>query len=140
MFETVVFPYDFSNFSEKVAEFIIKMKDSGIRKVVVVSVIEYETLSIRPISKELEIQEYKKKTRERLIPLREMLEIAGYEVAIYVEYGIPSKTIIETANREKASLIVMGALGSGISNSLLGSTAQNVIKISNIPVLIVPAR
>lgn len=140
MFETIVFPYDFSNFSEKVADFIIKMKDSGTKKVIIVSVIEYETLSVRPISKELEIQEYKRKTRERLIPLREMLEISGYEVSIYVEYGIPSKTIIETANREHANLIVMGALGSGISNSLLGSTAQNVIKISNIPVLVVPAK
>ncbi len=140
MFNTIVFPYDFSRFSENAADFVVKLKEVGTKKIIIVSVVEYESFSPRPVSHELEINAYREKTRERLKPLREKFEKEGFEVRSFVEYGVASKTIVDEAVAESADLIVMGAIGSGVSHSLLGSTAQNVLKISTVPVLIVPAR
>ncbi len=140
MFKKIVIAYDFSSFSERALEYVKKMKSSGLKQVFLVTVIEYESLSVRPVSRKLDISEYKRKTAERLQPVKESLENEGIETFIEVEYGVASKTIVEVAKRENCDLIVIGAVGSGFSNSLLGSTAQNVIKISDVPILIVPAR
>lgn len=139
MFKKIVFAYDFSSFSEHTLEYVKTMKSIGLKQVFLVTVIEYESLSVRPVSRKLDISEYKRKTEERLLPVKESLENEGIETFIEVEYGVASKTIVEIAKREKCDLIVIGAVGSGFSNSLLGSTAQNVIKISDVPILIVPA-
>lgn len=139
MFKKIVFAYDFSSFSEHTLEYVKTMKSIGLKQVFLVTVIEYESLSVRPVSRKLDISEYKRKTEERLLPVKESLESEGIETFIEVEYGVASKTIAEIAKREKCDLIVIGAVGSGFSNSLLGSTAQNVIKISDVPILIVPA-
>lgn len=139
MFKKIVFAYDFSSFSERALEYVKTMKSIGLKQVFLVTVIEYESLSVRPVSRKLDISEYKRKTEERLLPVKESLENEGIETFIEVEYGVASKTIVEIAKREKCDLIVIGAVGSGFSNSLLGSTAQNVIKISDVPILIVPA-
>ncbi len=139
MFKTVVFPYDFSSFSESVVPYVKKMKDAGTETVVIVSVIEYESFVPRPVSKELELREYKEKNKERLEYVKKEIESEGLAVKIIVDYGVASKVISKVALDVNADLILMGSLGTGFSHSLLGSTVQNVLKISQVPVLIVPA-
>ncbi len=140
MFETVVLAYDFSHFSERAMKYVIDMKKVGLKRVIVVTVVEYESISVRPISRKLDIDEYKRRNEERLLHIKEAIEDEGLEVETVVEYGIASKSIIEIARNRKADIIVIGAMGTGFSNALIGSTAQNIIKISDIPVLIVPSK
>lgn len=140
MFKTIVFSYDFSRFSESVVPYIKNMKDAGLEKVIIVSVLEYGELYPRPVSKELELREYKEKNRARLDLLKEEFKSINISVKLYVDYGIASKMISYVAMEEHADLIVMASIGAGFSHSLLGSTVQNVIKISQIPVLIVPVK
>lgn len=140
MFETVVLAYDFSHFSERAMKYVIDMKKVGLKRVIVVTVVEYESISVRPISRKLDIDEYKRRNEERLLHVKEAIEDEGLEVETVVEYGIASKSIIEIARNRKADIIVIGAMGTGFSNALIGSTAQNIIKISDIPVLIVPSK
>ena len=53
----------------------------------------------------------------------------------------PSKGIVKVAEEWGADLIVMGTRGnSGLKRLLMGSTAENVIRLSSIPILIVPSK
>lgn len=52
--------------------------------------------------------------------------------------GLPPGRIVEFAQKEEVQLIVMGSCGrSGLSHILLGSVAERVAQISDVPVVIV---
>jgi nucleotide-binding universal stress UspA family protein len=52
----------------------------------------------------------------------------------------PSQGIIKIADDWEADLIVMGTSGkSGLKRLLLGSTAENTLRLSSVPMLVVPA-
>lgn len=140
MIKTIIFPYDFSRFSESVVPYIKGLKEVGVERIIIVTVLEYETLFTRSVSRELETKEYKDRSTERIAPVKKELENSGFKVDVHVEFGIASKTIVAKAIEENADLIVMGSLGLGLAQNLLGSTAQNVLRVSPIPVLIVPSR
>ena len=60
-------------------------------------------------------------------------------IKISVFIGTPTEDIINQAIKNKSSIIVMGTQGKNdISQIILGSTAEHVIRHSPIPVLIVP--
>lgn len=53
--------------------------------------------------------------------------------------GFPKEEIINTANEWGADVIVIGTHGrSGLSHLFNGSVAEDVIKLSSIPVLVIP--
>ncbi|MFZ0134048.1 MAG: universal stress protein [Desulfobacterales bacterium] len=57
---------------------------------------------------------------------------------VVVKRGRPVDLIVETAERRRCDLIVMGTRGQGgLTQMMLGSTAQKVLKRSKIPVLVV---
>ncbi|BAL80998.1 universal stress protein [Caldisericum exile] len=138
MIGKVVFPFDFSKFSEQVIPYISKLKNFGLKEVVVVNVLEYEEFTSRSSSK-LEIEEYRKRNFERLKYVKENLEKEGFKVTLRVEFGIPSKVIVTTSEEEKANLIIIASTGAGFTPTLIGSTVQNVIRLSKIPVLVIPS-
>lgn len=54
--------------------------------------------------------------------------------------GLPAESIIMAAQSHKADMIIMGTHGrTGIRHLLIGSVAENVVRHSHIPVLVVPA-
>ena len=60
-------------------------------------------------------------------------------VRIRVLAGEPHRAIVDHARRRRASLIVLGARGhSRIEEVLMGSTAQRAVRLSPVPVLLVP--
>jgi nucleotide-binding universal stress UspA family protein len=59
----------------------------------------------------------------------------------FISEGIPSKEILNTADIWQSDLIVMGTHGkTGLKRLLIGSTAENILRSSNIPILIVPCK
>lgn len=69
-------------------------------------------------------------------PLREKLS-----VETHLTTGIPSREIINLAEREGADLIVMGTHGrTGINHLMAGSVAEKVVRLSPYPVLTVHSR
>ena len=65
-------------------------------------------------------------------------EKRGVATTAEVRWGRPSDTIVDTATRMKASLIVLGTHGrSALEKLLLGSTAERVLRLSPVPVLTV---
>lgn len=62
-------------------------------------------------------------------------------VTLDVPVGEPSEAVIEAARRHGAALVVMGTQGlGGVRKLLLGSTAERVLRQTQIPVLAVPPR
>ncbi len=139
MIDKIIFPYDFSKFSETAAKYVSAFSKMGAKHVVLVSVIEYEEFFTKVLFKENEIRRLKEITEERLTPVKETLEKSGFTVHTKIDFGIPYKVILSTAKTEKADLIVIGAQGrSATMEFLLGSTAINVLRHSTIPVMVVP--
>jgi nucleotide-binding universal stress UspA family protein len=62
----------------------------------------------------------------------------GVAATAEIRWGRPSDTLVDTAARVKASLIVLGTHGrSALEKLLLGSTAERVLRLSPVPVLTV---
>jgi len=56
-----------------------------------------------------------------------------------VEFGIPSQVILRSAERGRADMIVIGTHGkSMLDRTLLGTTAERVVRGASCPVLSVP--
>jgi nucleotide-binding universal stress UspA family protein len=72
--------------------------------------------------------------------LRTFVQDAGVPVepVLHVERGDVAKTILSTAQRIDAALIVMGTLGrAGVAGLLIGNTAEKVLHTSDVPLLAV---
>lgn len=75
-----------------------------------------------------------------LILARRLASVNGVECTVEVARGGVARNIIGAADREEASLIVLGDTGrTGLRRIALGSVAEAVIKASEIPVLVVKA-
>jgi nucleotide-binding universal stress UspA family protein len=73
-----------------------------------------------------------------IIDTRRALEKQGVEVIVRVPIGSPGKEIVNTADVEGASLIVIGSHGrSNIRDRLLGTVSEYVIKNAHQPVLVI---
>ena len=60
-------------------------------------------------------------------------------VQVSVESGEAAREILEVAHRERAGLIVMGSIGlTGYRKYIYGSTTGQLLKQTDIPVLVVP--
>jgi nucleotide-binding universal stress UspA family protein len=69
----------------------------------------------------------------------EELEKAGALARGMVREGSAARTILEIANEENASLIILGTRGpSSAAELLLGSVSSEVLRFSRCPVLTVP--
>ncbi len=63
---------------------------------------------------------------------------AGVKLSVRLTRGLPTTQILHAARREKAGLIVMGSSGrTGISRLLMGSTAEQVVRLAETPVMVV---
>ncbi len=84
-----------------------------------------------------EAREYMAKTA--LEKTREKYPDIPVEIVVYV--GNPKQDIIKHAIETKACIIVVGTHGrTGISYTLIGSTAEYIVRHSPVPVLVVPMK
>lgn len=67
------------------------------------------------------------------------LEAAGVHARAVVREGSPGRVILQLAEEEKASLIVLGTRGpSSVAELMLGSVSTEVLRFARCPVLTVP--
>jgi nucleotide-binding universal stress UspA family protein len=70
--------------------------------------------------------------------VEEVAKAAGLEIESVLLEGHPADEIVKFAVQNDIDMIVMGTLGkTGVDRFLLGSVAENVIRHSRIPVLVV---
>lgn len=87
------------------------------------------------------VKEYDRLDRARLDRMLVDLKQKGAgEVRLRIEYGNPEDKILELAEEEDVSLIVLGSQGRGyLSEVMLGSTSRHVARNARRSVLLVPA-
>jgi len=126
MFEKVLFPTDFSDYARKILECIGEIP--GIKKVFLLHIVDATHPSKRGWVFDPEIEKAKIYLEED----KKFLENLGLETETKVKAitaGDVPRAIMDTADEEKVSLVVMGARGKSlIKEILLGSVSANVLR------------
>ncbi len=144
MIEKILYPTDFSPHAEKCVEYILQMKECGVKEVVLLHVIDEhiikftEEITEEAVTKEQVIAECHRTGKQKLQALAETFHAAGITTKLLLEEGIPFSKILEVADREVVSLIVLGHRGHNLAEELLlGSVAEKVARKSQRPVLLI---
>ncbi|HBF42470.1 MAG TPA: universal stress protein [Desulfobacteraceae bacterium] len=149
MFEKILYPTDFSDVSKKALAYIKNLRNTGTKQVIILRVInksKAERISQGVAWAGVEVADFLKETYQKLgeeayeevKPIESELKETGFEVKIRVVKGIPYSKILEVEQEEDVSAIVLGSHGrSNLSDMLLGSVSNHVIRHSKKPVLVI---
>jgi len=145
MFNKILFPTDFSDVSEKALQFVLQLKGAGTKEVVVLHVVDERDLQHFQSSMVATYLDYGEVERrwiadaeEKCDAIKTQLEAAGFKVKVRVEKGIPFSRILKVEEEEDVASVVIGSHGkTGLTEMLLGSVSEKVIRKSKRPVLVV---
>lgn len=150
MFAKILYPTDFSEASMKALAYIKSLKGTGSEQVIILNVINDKRIEcmtqgvawagkdvatfLKEVQRDLE-DEIHNKVKSVESELRE----AGFAVKVRIERGRPHSKILEVEEEEEGvSVIVLGSHGkSNLSEMLLGSVSEHVIRHSKKPVLVI---
>ena len=138
MFEQVLLPTDFSPDSQRILGYVRDIP--GIRKITLLHVAEAPA----PLQRESDQDPQAKNPRILIDECRKVLEKSGVASDLAVETIVQENTrgdlpssILETAETENVSLIIMAARGNNPDTTILTSSISgNVIRSAKIPVLL----
>ncbi len=149
MFSKILYPTDFSDKSQHALRVVKKLKEAGTKIVVLVHCVDtreintmaemegFSSVHINDIVGELQAK-MRKKAEKNLASVNRDLEKAGFKVEERLVEGIPFREILRIAKQDEVDAIVIGSTGKGlISEMLLGSTSEKVVREAEIPVLVV---
>lgn len=128
MFEKILIPTDFSEYSQKILECIKEFP--GLKEVVLLHVIGKSGIlsRVRDADPVARIKEAETKLDQR----KKLLEGHDFNVKTHAEFlteGDVSRGIQKIADEEKVSLIAMGARGKGVIEGIfLGNVAKKVLR------------
>lgn len=133
----VLFATDFSDTAEHAFGSVEKFVESGARRVTLVHVQDRSRIE-RHLQDRLD--EFNRIDGERLQRMsRRLTELGAEDVRIELPYGHPVEEIVGLADREGATVIVMGSQGRGALQSIvLGSVSFKVTRLTGVPVLLIP--
>ena len=141
-FDKILFALDFSENSEHAFAYAYAMAKNFNARLIIIHVIQEPVdlsgfyvphISFEKLEKEIE--EGAEKMMEKFCATM-ISDFTNYETGIVS--GIPYEEIIKRADKEDASLIVMGTQGrKGIDHLLFGSTAERVVRNAKCPVMTV---
>ncbi|MBN1167716.1 MAG: universal stress protein [Methanospirillaceae archaeon] len=149
MYSKILFPTDFSPCAEKAISYIIQLRDSGAKEVIVLHVVDdfcVEGLLKHCKMAGFEPEEFKKLVLDEMISeneemvegVKKILIEAGFQVSVRIEFGKPVKEICKIAEEENISVIVMGAKGKGaLKSMILGSVSEGTVRNAHVPVLVI---
>ncbi|MBR3141468.1 MAG: universal stress protein [Methanobrevibacter sp.] len=138
MYDKIVLPTDGSGYAEQVADRVTKLiSDDG--EIIVVSVAGKLTSSAFQSRKNVKkVNAGLKKEAEDAVEHMASILDDNLNVKKVVKTGFPAEEINDLAEKENADLIVISASGkSGLHKFIIGSVAEEVLKNSNIDVLLV---
>jgi len=133
MFEKVLIPTDFSKYAGNVVECAAEIP--GVKEVVLLNVVSMDPLA-RVWDPVAEVRDAEKKLRETSSALKAP-GVAIKVKAVSVLEGEVASAIEKVAEEEKVQLVVMGARGKSLIESvLLGSVSKNVLRYGKTNLLI----
>ncbi len=144
MFKKILYPTDFSDVSLKVLDFLKQLKECGAEEVLVLHVINEQTIvTLRGYGEgTVDVEELERglieQATESVANVEVELKKIGYKVKKMVNIGFPLREILTTEKEEDISLIVMGSHGkSNLEEMFLGSVSEKVIRKCKGPVLVI---
>lgn len=140
MYNTILVAIDGSEISEKAFDDAIRQANAWKADLHAVYVVESGLFSDIPVDSKLEIM-YSLLEQEGITALEKIKEIAqkkNITVTTHFEQGHAGDTILSTAEKINADLIIMGSHGkSNIDRILIGSVSSFVVEHSKVSVLVV---
>lgn len=137
MFTHILFPTDFSAYSDAVLACLPDLKTAGLREVVLLSVIRSSDVPMPETVNQEGLESWRWSLAEKLNVAKMALEGKGLHVLTRIEYGSPAERIVNVAKDERVEMIVMGAQGATAAQEvLIGNTAYEVVRRAMVPVLL----
>lgn len=138
MFENVLIATDGSEKSEKSVNKGLDLAESLGSHVHAVYVVETEATYILTVGLgDDEMDEYKEYGEETVTDVVDRASERGVDGTGVVRTGNVAEEIVEYADEKDIDLIVMGKQGRGAIDKYIGSTAEKVARMSDVPVTIV---
>jgi nucleotide-binding universal stress UspA family protein len=144
MFKHILFPTDNSKMATKAFAHAVNLARTYDGKITLLNIHEEFLNEHEREVLRVSVDDYKDRMRERAVKSREkMTELVEKEDAtdiseIILREGYPRKEIVSTAEEVGADVIVMASNGrSTLSEALIGSTAEHVVRSSPLPVFVI---
>ncbi|KAF5069680.1 universal stress protein [Methanospirillum purgamenti] len=140
MYNTILVAIDGSVISEKAFEAAVEQAKAWKAKLHAVYVVESGLFTDIPADSKLEIMYslLEQEGNAALDKIREIAQKQNFEVTTHFEQGHAGDTILSTAEKLNADLIIMGSHGkSNIDRILIGSVSSFVVEHSKVSVLVV---
>ena len=133
--ERVLVPSDFSERAEPALKYAVDLANRFDAEIVGCHVIELPMVII-PLHEEEPVDVVASNAREKL---ESLLRAAGAKkFRVLIEQGNPTRQLVRIAANEDIDLVVVSTHGrSGLSHMLMGSTAENLVRLTPCPVLVV---
>lgn len=137
----VLFPVDFSPFTEMLLGCAEELVQVGMEEVVILHVIEGKAVADFGDHPSPGFAALEKQAREELEKLWRSTVHRDFQAKILVETGSPATAILDVARKEDVDLIIIGSHGKGFLSRLVqGSVSEKVMKLADRPVLIYECR
>jgi len=138
MYDQILIPYDGSEEAEKGAVHGIELAAALGAEVTALYVIDLpgapRAMALRDDEEELR-EQYREYGEEALAELCEIADDHGVGCSTAIRTGSVSKEIVDYAEDEGVDAIVMGSAYRGVVGSLLGGTAEKVVRTARVPVI-----
>jgi nucleotide-binding universal stress UspA family protein len=144
MFSQVLWCTDFTEPARRAGEHALQCAQCSHGTLHVLAVIDPKDLppilgeAFNPFADEGRLQaQYEQRVLDQLKREVEALGTVNVPVEFHLRVGVPWRAIVDAAQELGVTLIVMGCRGRrGLSEVLLGSTVENVVKHASCPVLV----
>lgn len=133
MFETILFPTDFSESSQQVQNVFEDLRAMGAEKVVLLHVVDQRSFLAMEHYAYGQAEEMEKKildsTQDELEKIAQKIQGLGFATQARVVVGIPVQEILNAEKGDDVSMIVLGSHGrSNVQEIFLGSVAEKVVR------------
>jgi nucleotide-binding universal stress UspA family protein len=138
MFKKILYPTKFEEFALPILKNLGCLKAGGLEEVIIVNVIETESLLIiRDSGLPLDFDRIRDSAQRKMVTYAEYLKAEGIAVKTKIVEGSLVPEILKAADEEDVSLIVAGRQKRDILGELfVGSTTDRIIRRSAVPVLV----
>lgn len=142
MYKKILLPTDGSEYANKAAEHALWIAKASGAEIIALSVTDTSSLIGLPLDdvivriKEM-LQEEAAKSLENVAEVMKK-DDKDLKITLKTEEGSPADVVLKTIKEEEIDLVVVGTSGKhGLDRFLLGSVAENVVRSSICPVLVV---
>ncbi len=135
LFERILFPTDWSPCAMAAMQYLLQLNTEETKEVIVCRIID--EAKVKDVSED-KLAEILRENEQNLVQLKKDLEAHGLRIKPVLKVGRPALEIVNIAEEEGASLIVMGHHGRGFFKGMfLGSVSTKVLEMCKQPILLV---